>query len=318
MNEGRVSQGKQGKITVSVIMIFLDAERFIAEAIDSVFSQTRVDWELILVDDGSTDGSAGIVSSYVEAHPDRIRLLSHPGGKNLGTGASRQLGLLNARGEYIAFLDSDDIWLPEKLARQVARMDASPTAQMVYGPTMLWHSWQPDSISRPRDALRLLGVRPERLIDPPNLIPRFLRERALPPSTCGLLVRRAAALSAGGFDERFRGMYEDQAFLYKLCLRETVYVSGECWDLYRQHPYSTTIRSEASGWYDDNGPSLAHRDFLDWFAAYAEREGRLEPEIARALRIARLPYTHPLIARVWRRLDTFVTKRLRRAGLVPM
>src|SRR5215218_5812117 len=92
---------------VSVIIIFLDAERFIEEAIESVFAQTYDDWELLLVDDGSTDGDTRIALEYAEQNPGRVRYLQHPGHQNRGMSASRNLGIGSARGEYIAFLDAD-------------------------------------------------------------------------------------------------------------------------------------------------------------------------------------------------------------------
>src|SRR5713226_10047705 len=93
---------------VSVIMIFLDEEKFIREAIESVFPQTYDNWELLLVDDGSTAGSTDIARRYAEQHPGKVRYLDHEGHRNRGMSASRNLGIRHARGDYIAFLDADD------------------------------------------------------------------------------------------------------------------------------------------------------------------------------------------------------------------
>jgi glycosyltransferase involved in cell wall biosynthesis len=109
----------QDRSFVSVIIIFLDAERFIREAIESVFAQTHDNWELLLVDDGSTDGSRSFALRYAEEHPDKVRYLEHANRQNKGMSASRNLGIANAKGEYIAFLDADDVWLPNKLEHQV-------------------------------------------------------------------------------------------------------------------------------------------------------------------------------------------------------
>src|SRR5688572_6006241 len=98
---------------VSVVIIFLDAEEFIQEAIDSVFSQTYEMWELLLVDDGSKDSSSMIARRYAEEFPAKVRYLHHHGHQNLDMPASRNVGITAARGEYIAFLDADDIWLPQ-------------------------------------------------------------------------------------------------------------------------------------------------------------------------------------------------------------
>ena len=100
---------------VSAVVIFLDAEEFIEEAIESVFAQTYDRWELILVDDGSTDRSTEIARSYAERHPDRVSYVTHPGRVNRGMSASRNRGVEVSSGELIAFLDADDVWLPAKL-----------------------------------------------------------------------------------------------------------------------------------------------------------------------------------------------------------
>src|SRR5260221_13006285 len=104
---------------VSAIIIFLNEERFLAEAVESVLAQSFVDWELLLVDDGSTDGSAALAGSFARKH-HRIRYLRHPDRANHGMSASRNLGLDHARGQFVGFLDADDVWLPNKLSEQLA------------------------------------------------------------------------------------------------------------------------------------------------------------------------------------------------------
>lgn len=97
---------------VSATIAFLNAEKFLAETIESVLAQTYPNWELWLVDDGSTDGSSQIARDYAARHADRIHYLEHPGHENRGKSASRNLGLRHARGRYVTWLDADDVWLP--------------------------------------------------------------------------------------------------------------------------------------------------------------------------------------------------------------
>src|SRR5262249_17586544 len=118
---------------VSVIIIFWNEEAFIHEAIQSVFAQTYANWEMLLADDGSTDGSTAIARWYAEHHPGKVRYLEHEGHQNRGMSASRNLGIRHAQGEYIALLDADDVWLPNKLEEQVAILNARPEAGTVYG-----------------------------------------------------------------------------------------------------------------------------------------------------------------------------------------
>ncbi|MCP9494749.1 MAG: glycosyltransferase [Pyrinomonadaceae bacterium MAG19_C2-C3] len=104
---------------VSIIMPAYNAERYIAAAIDSVIAQTYQAWELIVIDDGSRDRTAEIVKSYLAADV-RIRYIFQ---ENRKMSNARNNGIKHARGELIAFLDADDLWLPEKLALQVETLD---------------------------------------------------------------------------------------------------------------------------------------------------------------------------------------------------
>jgi glycosyltransferase involved in cell wall biosynthesis len=108
---------------VSCIVPVFNGERYLAEALDSILAQQYEPLEIIVADDGSTDGTAAIARSY----GDRVRVIRQP---NAGAPAARNLGLQAARGELIAFLDSDDLWHREKLARQTARFAARPELEV--------------------------------------------------------------------------------------------------------------------------------------------------------------------------------------------
>lgn len=107
-------------LLVSVIMPSYNSERHIAEAIQSVRAQTLPDWELLISDDCSTDSTREIVAGFAEEDP-RVRML--PLKENAGAAAARNNSLARARGRYIAYLDSDDLWYPEKLERQISFME---------------------------------------------------------------------------------------------------------------------------------------------------------------------------------------------------
>jgi glycosyltransferase involved in cell wall biosynthesis len=112
---------------VSCVIPAYNAERFLADAIESILAQTHALFEVIVVDDGSTDGTAGIAGRY----RDRVRCVTQA---NAGLAAARNAGVGAASGDFVAFLDADDLWLPEKLARQLGRfadrhdLDLSVTA----------------------------------------------------------------------------------------------------------------------------------------------------------------------------------------------
>ena len=270
-------------VHVSVVIIFFEAEKYLGEAIASVFAQRFDGWELILVDDGSTDSGTALARAFAERHPGRVRYLEHPGHANRGMSASRNLGIAAARGEYIALLDADDVWLPDKLYRQVGILQEYPDAAMAYDATRHWHSWsgEPGRVARAAPGAR---VPPETLVQPPGLIPLFLGGEAETPGTCSVLIRRAAFERVGGFVESFRGIFEDQAFFFKVCLDLPVYLSGGVTALYRQHPDSACHVAARRGLYDPQGKeSESQKVFLDWLAAYVA--GRLGLEGSAAWRL---------------------------------
>ena len=153
---------------VSAIVIFLNEEKFLQEAIESVFGQTYDNWELLLVDDGSTDASTEVALQYAKQFSKKVRYLEHHAHQNRGMSAARNLGIRNAKGEYIAFLDADDVWMPHILEEQVTILESHPAAAMVYGPVQWWYSWTRNPEDMRRDHLRTLNVPPNTLVKPPT------------------------------------------------------------------------------------------------------------------------------------------------------
>ncbi len=117
------------KPSVSVIMPAYNSAKYIGEAIDSVLAQTYPVLEIIVVDDGSTDDTRKIVSQYSIPNTQCIKYIYQ---ENKGPAAARNKGIKEARGEYIAFLDSDDIWMPEKIAFQLARLEKEEKYSMMH------------------------------------------------------------------------------------------------------------------------------------------------------------------------------------------
>ncbi|MBK9715244.1 MAG: glycosyltransferase [Kouleothrix sp.] len=279
-------------------MIFLNAERFIGEAISSVLAQSYPAWELLLVDDGSTDGSTAIAREYAGLHPDRMRYLEHAGHQNRGMSASRNLGAGHARGDYIALLDADDAWLPHKLDRQVAILDAQPSVGMLYGPALHWYSWTGAAADLPRDFVDVVdkrGAPPDTVLGPPRLAALLLRDGGAVPSPCSIIVRRTSWQRVGGFEETFRDMYEDQAFYIKLLCHEPAYIASECLSRYRQHPAASTTIAKATG-----QERAARARFLSWAGSYLAERGVADAAVWRALRRARLEQRYPAAARLAR------------------
>jgi glycosyltransferase involved in cell wall biosynthesis len=281
---------------VSAVIIFLNTERFLAEAIESVRGQTYLHWELLLVDDGSSDGSTAIARGYAARFPDQIRYLEHPHHENRGMSAARNLGIHRAAGRYVAFLDADDVWLPRKLTEQVEILEAHPEAAMLYGNTEYWFDWSGSAEDASANFVPDLGVRPNMTYQPPALLPLFLMGKAAVPCTCSIIVRRDALLGVGGFEESFRGMYEDQAFYAKASLKLPIFVSSNCWDKYRQHPASACSTTEREG-----KAQASRVRFLDWLAHYLDTNEVNNPAVREAVQRAQWLNQHPRVAKMIRR-----------------
>jgi glycosyltransferase involved in cell wall biosynthesis len=284
---------------VSGIIIFLNEEKYLREAIASVFAQTYPNWELLLVDDGSTDASTSIAKQYAAQYPGKVRYLEHCKHQNRGMSASRNLGIAHANGDFVAFLDADDVWLPQKLTEQVALFHTHPEAGMVYGRTVIWHSWSGNFRDRQRDHFLDIGVPPDQLVLPPLLFFLLLQNKAQTPTTCNALLRRKVLRQVGGFEESFRGMYEDQVLFAKIHLQVPVYVSGACWAKYRQHPESCSLTTAHGQDY-----CSTRLLFLEWLSSYLTQE-RIDPNsrawkaLQRELWICRHPGYFRLLYYYW-------------------
>jgi len=114
---------------VSIILPLYKSKRYIRETIDSVLAQTHPGWELVVVDDGSPDDSADMVRAYGDP-----RIIVHTR-KNTGPSRSRNFGIARATGDFIGFIDHDDIWLPQKLERHLAHLNRRPEVGVSYGPS---------------------------------------------------------------------------------------------------------------------------------------------------------------------------------------
>ena len=301
-----------GSPRVSVIMVFHDARRYLEDAVVSVRAQTFTDWELVLVDDGSGDGSREIAESLAAADSGRIRLFEHAGRRNLGISASRNLGVSRARGEFLAFLDADDVYLPDRLARHVELLDRYPEVALVQSRIEFWHSWQANEAGiredRPEPVSPLPSGRP---LEPPHLLVLLLRSRGFTvPAVCSLTIRTHEVRRVGGSEASFRGAYEDQVLLAKLYSQCRTLVIDDVLARYRQHLGSVVHRLEREGIYVPGWPNPAERAFLEWLQQYVGATACDNLPLHDALRTARRPYLHPW---AWRLTHTAWAVVARRA-----
>lgn len=170
---------------VSVVLITYNCAAYLTTAIDSVLSQTWTDLELIVVDDGSTDGTRQLVEAVTDP---RVRYIEQPNG---GPNAARNRGTLAARGALIAFLDCDDWWTPQKISRQVARARDRPRAGLIYSFATRVNE---RGVPKERYDTALDG----------EALDTLLFGNAIAGSASSALVTRAAFEQVGPFDETLR------------------------------------------------------------------------------------------------------------------
>lgn len=262
---------------ISIITPVRNLEQYLSAAIESVRAQTYDDWEMIIVDDGSSDRSFEIATSAA-AEDSRICPIRSDG---RGAAAARNTGLRIGRGRFITFLDGDDLFEPEKLEKDIKVFEANPQAMLTYGPTLWWFSDDPS-----RNWAEQMSGESGRLHIAPKLLDKvILRQRSQVPCICAVMVRREALQSVGGFHESFQ-LYEDQTLLVKLLLRYPAFVTDTPTSRYRQHAQSTSARATETGDYDRMKPHPARVIFLEWINAYIVESDLMTSRLDRSIRFA--------------------------------
>ncbi len=212
---------------VTVIVPAYDMEAFLARAVVSALAQTHRNLEVLIVDDASTDGTAKAAKALCQSD-GRVRLLSHEANK--GGCAARNTGLREARGEYVAFLDADDEWLPEKLARQleVFRASTEPGLGLVYSGTLFYAP----GAAAPKE-------RPARVRGDAS---RVILGSAVVGSGSNALVKKAVYDVCGGYDEADelrRGGHQDWEMSIRIAGRYLFDYTAEC--LVKYHMQATGV-----------------------------------------------------------------------------
>ncbi|HXS37174.1 MAG TPA: glycosyltransferase family 2 protein [Flavipsychrobacter sp.] len=276
---------------ISIIIPFYNTEAYLTEAIESVLQQTYDNWELLLIDDGSTDSGTQIAKQYAEQYANKIKYLMHEQHKNRGLTASRNLGLQQSCGEYIALLDADDYWLPEKLSTQVAIAEAHPECALIGGASLYWYSWQD---STKEDVVIQVGCKADEIIYSAQLNTiLYPLGKGAAPCPCSLLIKTDAIKKHKGFEEQFSGIfqaYEDQAFLSKLYLNEQCYMSSQWLDKYRQRNASLVGNIK-----DKQSYRMVRLFFLKWLQNYLKEQKVNTPAIWKALNSAIFECKYPLL-----------------------
>ena len=209
---------------VSVIIPNYNCEKFIGETINSVLAQTYQNWELLIVDDCSTDHSVEVINGYCE-QDERIKLLVNE--SNSGAAASRNKAMREATGEWIAFLDSDDLWLPEKLEKQLAFMSEN---QYSFSYTAYEHV---DEETKP------LNVR---VVGPKKVTKRKMFRYCYPG--CLTVMYNRKEVGVVQIPDAIANGENDYAIWLKVAKFHTCYFLGEVLSLYRVRGNSLSHKSK--------------------------------------------------------------------------
>jgi glycosyltransferase involved in cell wall biosynthesis len=246
--------------------------------VHSVQCQTESAWELLLVDDGSTDRSAVIADELAAADPERIRVLRHDGGVNRGLVASRNLAIAEARGEFLCLLDADDRWEPDKVERQLAALRSRPEVVMMCGPS--WHAPEGD---RNRATAVAVCRNAPRVLRTAQFARMRMRGKLTTPPPSDPMYRTAAIRQAGGVPEGPMFL-EDQRLLVAVSLIGEIFVDDRPLTTYTVRDDSMTGNSRA------DGMALVgvHQLFERWVVEHCRGRGWRGASVRLSLLIRRL------------------------------
>jgi glycosyltransferase involved in cell wall biosynthesis len=205
---------------VSITMPVLNGERYIAEAIGSIAAQTYRDFELIVVDDGSTDGTA----ACVEAFRDKLALKYVKHTQNQGIARSVNDGLRHSSGEFVAFLDHDDRWLPDFLETQVAYLESHPDVTMVHADHQIIDT---DG----KVVCESVGLWDGKDRPSGYIFPQLFQQSFIVGNS--VLIRKPCLEELGGFDERLR--FGDYHLWMRMALKHKIDYVSRPLTQYRQH-----------------------------------------------------------------------------------
>jgi SAM-dependent methyltransferase len=232
---------------LSIITPIYNGQAHFAEAVQCVLRQTSTDWEWLLIDDGSTDGSDEVARRLAADHSAKVRYLEHPGHTNHGQFATRVFGAGHARADVIAFLDQDDLWDDDYLEKHWRLWESVRDRQvhLSYGPG---HYWYPDDTTGTRDYIQPMPPGAPRVYAPGELLDSFFTTfYADTPCPSCTLIRREALVKAGHLAPLAKGAAcEDQYLWWFVAARWPVSVHTGAWARYRQHNASAMIKFTSS------------------------------------------------------------------------
>ncbi len=243
--------------SISIITPVYNGSKYLGEAARCVLGQTLADWEWLLVDDASTDGSDALAKEIAAAHPDKVRYLEHPGRANHGQFGTRVFAARNARADVVAFLDQDDAWDHDYLAKHLSLWE-SLQAQGIYLSYGPGHYWHPDDTSK--DYVQPMPAGTPKVFAPGELLNSYFDAwYADTPCPCCTLIRREVLTQVEHLGPLAkRAAVEDQYLWWYVAARWPVSVHANAWAKYRQHADMSMVHFTRS----PESFRLAERTFL--------------------------------------------------------
>jgi len=217
---------------ISIITASYNYEDFIKETIESILAQAYSDWELIIVDDGSSDNSLDVIESYAR-RDRRISLFTHPNNINRGLIETVKLGLSHAAGDYIAFLESDDIWCPTHLEDKINVLKSYPEVGLIFNSVEMFGD---EKTMREYDKyFELLRKILGKITFPTNIFNFMLLINLMPTFSC-VMVKKEAILGCS-FDNLY-GPWLDWGLWLQIAYRYNFYYLPKNLTKWRMHPKS--------------------------------------------------------------------------------
>jgi len=282
---------------VSVVINFYNTNTsYLSEAINSVLNQTYPNIELLLIDDGSTESNTiDLAKSFV--NNTTVQYRNFDDGKNHGRSAARNLGISYTKGTYLIFLDSDDVLLPDFLSQHIFVLQQNPNCAMVFGPIIWWYSWDADNSQLDHsDAPTELIEKNSIEIDGENAAPSLLYYLITSQlAISGMTIRKSFAVNVGGFEDKFKGLYDDQVFCAKMCAHFPAYIISEPLYLYRQHAESCTGLLSAVR---EDYWNLGKLKFLTWLNQYLKSANVYPADVRHYVNRSRLKLKYPVLGKM--------------------
>lgn len=220
------------ELTVSAIVPVYNGVGHLRETVESLMAQTRMPDEVLLVDDGSTDGSAALISELVAEHSAQVSFRSF-WQENAGQSAARNFAAAEASGELLAFVDQDDLWYPEHVAVLSDQFESAPELGWAYSDF--------DEIDGSGRLIAREFIRAHQMVHPKTTLSQILGSDLMVLPSASVL-RRSAYLAVGGFDTELSGYEDDELFIRMFRARWKSAFVPHALTMFRTHPASSSRR----------------------------------------------------------------------------